>query len=373
MSWLSSAGTSGWSWLGALVGAVVGVGLLLVIVGLPVSRRPGLTERLEPYLRDTPRPSRLLNRTESVSVAGVARLARPLLTDLARVVERLLGGAASVRRRLLRAGMPPDVERFRAEQVVWGAVGALVGVVLGVLAMLFRGASVLPVVLLVVCFAGAGIVGRDLWLTRAANQRERRMLAEFPTIAELLALAVSAGEGAIGALDRVCRLSRGELSSELGACLADARAGANLPTALQGLADRTGLTSLSRFVDGIVVAVERGTPLADVLRAQAQDVRESGRRAVMEEGGRKEIGMMIPGIIITPLARDELTGPRGEGYRRMIEACPAGRPGTPDEVGTIGELLMSRAGAFISGSDILLDRGVTATYWYGQLNPNDDV
>jgi len=190
--------------------------------------------------------------------------------------------------------MPPDVERFRAEQVVWGAVGALVGVVLGVLAMLFRGASALPVVLLVVCFAGAGIVGRDLWLTRAANQRERRMLAEFPTIAELLALAVSAGEGAIGALDRVCRLSRGELSSELGACLAEARAGANLPTALQGLADRTGLTSLSRFVDGIVVAVERGTPLADVLRAQAQDVRESGRRAVMEEGGRKEIGMMIP-------------------------------------------------------------------------------
>ncbi len=298
MSWLSSAGTSGWSWLGALVGAMVGVGLLLVIVGLPVSRRPGLTERLEPYLRDTPRPSRLLNRTESVSVAGVARLVRPLLTDLARVVERLLGGTASVRRRLLRAGMPPDVERFRAEQVVWGAVGALVGVVLGVLAMLFRGASALPVVLLVVCFAGAGIVGRDLWLTRAANQRERRMLAEFPTIAELLALAVSAGEGAIGALDRVCRLSRGELSSELGACLAEARAGANLPTALQGLADRTGLTSLSRFVDGIVVAVERGTPLADVLRAQAQDVRESGRRAVMEEAGRKEIGMMVPVVFL---------------------------------------------------------------------------
>ena len=141
MSWLSSAGTSGWSWLGALVGAVVGVGLLLVIVGLPVSRQPGLTERLEPYLRDTPRPSRLLNRTESVSVAGVARLVRPLLTDLARLVERLLGGAASVRRRLLRAGMPPDVERFRAEQVVWGAVGALVGVVLGatLLATTFAG------------------------------------------------------------------------------------------------------------------------------------------------------------------------------------------------------------------------------------------
>jgi tight adherence protein C len=220
MSWLSSLGESEWNWAGAFAGAAVGLGLALVLVGLPMSRRPGLIERLEPYLRDTPRPSGLLSRNDPVSVAGVGRLLRPLLTDLARAVERLLGGAASVRRRLLRAGVAPDVERFRAEQVVWGGVGALVGVVLGALAMVFRGASALPVVLLVVCFTGAGIVLRDMWLTRAANQRERRMLAEFPTIAELLALAVSAGEGATGALDRVCRLSRGELSSELGACLA---------------------------------------------------------------------------------------------------------------------------------------------------------
>ena len=298
MSVLSSLTTVSWSWAGAFAGAVVGLGLALVFAGLPVTRRPGLIERLEPYLRDTPRPSRLLARSDSVSVAGVARILRPGLADLARGVERMLGGAASVRRRLLRAGMPPDVERFRAEQVVWGVVGALVGVLLGALAMVFRGAPAMPVVLLVVCFAGSGIVARDLWLTRAANQRERRMLAEFPTIAELLALAVSAGEGATGALDRVCRLSRGELSNELGACLAEARAGANLPTALQGLADRTGLPSLSRFVDGIVVAVERGTPLAEVLRAQAQDVRESGRRAVMEEGGRKEIAMMVPVVFL---------------------------------------------------------------------------
>ena len=120
------------------------------------------------------------------------------------------------------------------------------------------------------------------------------MLAEFPTIAELLALAVGAGEGTTGALERVVRLSEGELSDELGRCLADARAGASLQKALQGLADRTGLVSLSRFVDGIVVAVERGTPLADVLRAQAQDVREEGRRQILEVGGKKEITMMIP-------------------------------------------------------------------------------
>ena len=169
---------------------------------------------------------------------------------------------------------------------------------LGLVALLTRGAAPLAVVLLVLAFVLVGVLARDNWLTRQARRREARMLAEFPTVAELLALAVSAGEGATGALDRVCRLSKGELSGELARCLADARAGANLPTALQGLADRTGLVSLARFVDGMVVAVERGTPLAEVLRAQAQDVREAGRRAVMESGGRKEIAMMVPVVFL---------------------------------------------------------------------------
>jgi NAD(P)-dependent dehydrogenase (short-subunit alcohol dehydrogenase family) len=79
------------------------------------------------------------------------------------------------------------------------------------------------------------------------------------------------------------------------------------------------------------------------------------------------INTISPGIIITPLAKDELTGLRGEGYRRMIELCPAGRAGTPDEVGVVGALLMGRDGAFITGSDFLMDGGVTASYWYGEL------
>ena len=73
--------------------------------------------------------------------------------------------------------------------------------------------------------------------------------------------------------------------------------------------------------------------------------------------------------VITPLARDELTGPRGDGYRRMIELCPVGRAATPDEVGNVGALLMGADGAFITGSDFLMDGGVTASYWYGELAP----
>lgn len=76
-----------------------------------------------------------------------------------------------------------------------------------------------------------------------------------------------------------------------------------------------------------------------------------------------------PGIIITPLAKNELSGPRGEGYQRMVELSPVGRAGTPDEVGTVGALLMGADGAFITGSDFLMDGGVTAAYWYGELAP----
>ncbi|GHD58092.1 SDR family oxidoreductase [Jeongeupia chitinilytica] len=82
------------------------------------------------------------------------------------------------------------------------------------------------------------------------------------------------------------------------------------------------------------------------------------------------VNAISPGIIITPLARDELAGPRGEGYRRMLALSPAGRAGTPDEIATIAALLTGPDGAFITGSDVLVDGGVTAAYWYGALAPD---
>lgn len=98
----------------------------------------------------------------------------------------------------------------------------------------------------------------------------------------------------------------------------------------------------------------------------------SSREAVhtlVETATGARVNTISPGIIITPLAKDELSGPRGEGYRRMIALSAAGRAGTPDEVGTIGALLMGSDGGFITGSDILMDGGVTAAYWYGELAP----
>lgn len=86
-----------------------------------------------------------------------------------------------------------------------------------------------------------------------------------------------------------------------------------------------------------------------------------------EKGAR--INSISPGIIVTPLAIDEFNGPRGDFYKNMFANCPSGRPGTADEVANVAELLMSDRGAFITGSDILVDGGATASYFYGKLRP----
>lgn len=97
------------------------------------------------------------------------------------------------------------------------------------------------------------------------------------------------------------------------------------------------------------------------LRVMAAAVRWGKRGA--------RVNTISPGIIMTPLAKDELSGPRGEGYRRMLAGSVARRAGTPDELATVAALLMGPDGAFITGSDFLMDGGVTAAYWYGDLGP----
>ena len=108
----------------------------------------------------------------------------------------------------------------------------------------------------------------------------------------------------------------------------------------------------------------------DTLHAYQLSKRCNGLRVAYESTrwGKRgaRINAISPGIIITPLANDELNGPRGAGYRKMIETCPVGRAGTPDDVANVAELLLSDRGSFITGSDFLMDGGVTAAWWYGE-------
>ena len=281
------------AWAGAGVGALAAGGLLLAVRSAPPLRRPRLADRLAPYLGEAPAPSRLLGRPSG------ARLGGAVLAGLVARLDRIVGGAASVRRRTAGLGGRMSVEEFRVEQVVWGAVGLLASAVLTlVLGALRGGVDPLLVGLAIVGGGVGGVLGRDWWLSRELHRREQVMLGELPVVADLLALAVAAGEAPVDALDRVARVTGGELAGDLAQALARARAGTPLATALGDLADRTTLEPFARFVDGLLVAIERGTPLAGVLRAQAVDVREAGKRALIESGGRREIAMLVPVVFL---------------------------------------------------------------------------
>jgi tight adherence protein C len=286
--------------MGMLLGLVAACGLILVVSYAPPFRSVRLVDRLAPYVHDTPPPSRLLGTaTEAGLLTAIRRVFGPAIGDGARLVDRLLGGRAAVRRRLDALATDVTVEDFRVEQVVWGGLGLLgAALVAAVGSVAAGGLNVLSAGLLCVAGLLGGVLGRDWWLIQQVQRREELLLAEFPVVAELLALAVTAGESPTAAIARVTRLSGGELARELGAALGRARAGVPLIDALQQVADRTSLDPLARFIDGLLVAIERGTPLAEVLRAQAADVREAGKRRLLEAGGRKEIAMMVPVVFL---------------------------------------------------------------------------
>lgn len=285
---------------GAVLGATAALGLWMVVTWLAASSRPSLESRVAPYIRDVATadvrwaPAAPSDRPGS----AVAALAGPILRAGAERLERVLGGRESVRRRLLRAGSAQSVEQFRLSQVAWGLSAFSSTVLLGLLGPARAPGRALPWLLLAAGAGLAGIIARDYLLTIQVRGREQRMLAEFPTIAELLALAVAAGEGPVAAIDRVVRSCRGAMTDELAIVLGETRMGVPVSTALDAMAQRSGLAVVSRFAEGFAVALERGTPLVDVLTAQAADVREAGKRALIETGARKEVAMMVPVVFL---------------------------------------------------------------------------
>lgn len=279
---------------GALAGMLLSSGILLIGSGWLRSRRPTLEQRLLPYVRDV-HPHSILPGRRSTAAEAVFG---PGLRRAASGVGDVLGGSASVTRRLERLGSPMSLDDFRIRQVVWGATG-LAGAVAACGLLWSERRTPVPI-LLVICVLGfvGGVLWCDNHLSSQVSDREREMQAELPIVADLLALAVAAGESPVAGLERIVRVSHGALTEELGQVIADVRTGTPMADAFDRLAARTGVVGIARFAEGLAIAVERGTPLVDVLHAQAADVRESARRALIEAGGRKEVAMMIPVVFL---------------------------------------------------------------------------
>lgn len=282
---------------GAVLGALTGFGAWLAVERLLSWRHTSIAVRVAPYLRDLP-ASGQLRPPPVVQASAFGAVFGPVLRRAADLVERVLGGSASVARRLERARLPMSVHDFRVSQAVWGLVAFLLAAVPAAALALRSPERAVPLLVMCGCAFALGVLLRENRLTAQVARRERRILEEFPTVAELLALAVAAGESPVAALDRVVSRSHGELSADLRDVLAEVRTGTPIARAFDDLAARSGLPAVSRFAEGVAIAVERGTPLAEVLHAQAGDVREAGRRALIESGARREVLMMVPVVFL---------------------------------------------------------------------------
>lgn len=287
------------------LGLLLGAGVWLVVSTFMRARRAGFAERIAPQMRSVTLRESLSQEIENAPTSLGSVLLMFFGPVLNATTSRMRNSSMTdeaLRVRLRRAGGEVNVSKFRAEQLLWALAGVGVMSALTAVGVIQERIS-LPIGIVLIVISGvSGFLARDWWLGETIKKREKQLIAEFPALAELMALSVTAGESALSALERICRTSNGELAREFSDILAQTRAGSGLLPALYDFSRRTQVTALNRFVDGVAVAIERGTPLADVLRAQAQDARDNAKRELMETAGKKEIAMLAPVVFfILPL------------------------------------------------------------------------
>ena len=282
-------------WWAVVAGVALGMGLWLLVSMLPRLDRPRLERRLAPYLLDVSEGARESIQPPPAGPLAVLGLAAyPIVAPVRSAIRAVGGTTVAISSRVRQAAAGTRVETYRLQQLTCAVLGALAG--LG-LALTLHGGVVLW---LTGAIGGAiaGVAVRDALLARRVRRRLARLAAELPVILEFLALSLSAGEGVLEALRRVARTGRGELAAELRDVLAAVGAGVPLPDALTRLERELALPPLSRALEQLIGALERGAPLGEVLRAQAQDAREGTRRALIESAGRKEIAMLVPLVFL---------------------------------------------------------------------------
>jgi tight adherence protein C len=279
-----------------VLGTTLGIGVWLLVSLAPRVSAPSLARRVAPYIRDVTDPLGL-----GPAVSPVPTLRDAVRGGLHRVAT-LFGGSDALDRRLGQAGWTLDATAFRIRQLIWGLVGLGAGGLLVVVLALSGRMS--PVAVLVAPVAATGaVVLCDARLTWAARGRSHRIEEELPTVLDFLALCLSAGEGILDSLRRVGEIGSGELTSEIRRTVLGVGTGESLSEALISLARRLQVPALSRALDQVVAALDRGAPLAQVLQAQATDAREDAKRTLIEQAGRKEILMLIPLVfLILPLS-----------------------------------------------------------------------
>lgn len=293
--------TAAW---GIVFGVLLGLGIWSVIAVLPRMGGPTLADRVAPYIVDVSEGARLFTVRRMVDPLPIlGTLLAPTAHRLIEMLARILGGNVVIEHRLMQAGSGASVHRFRGEQLACALGGAAAGALVSTVGALNGTLPTLLIAATPPLSALMGAVARDSLLKRAARARLGRITAELPTVLEFLSLSLSAGEGILDSLRRVARVGSGELSGEFREVVGAVNTGIPLATALAELARRVDLPALTRCVEQLTAALDRGSPLAEVLRAQAQDARDEAKRSLLEVAGKKEVAMLVPLVfLILPLS-----------------------------------------------------------------------
>ncbi len=282
-----------------LAGLGLGAGLWLLVSTAPRIGRPRLAARLAPYLVDVSAEARVMtavSRSDPLPVIGA--LLAPAAEAGRGILDTVLGGETVIRTRLRQSGSALTVQGHRTRQLFGALVGAASGIALAIL-LTRDGVPFVPAAMGALVAGGiGGIAAMDALLAHSARRRSARIAEEFPTVVEFLALSVAAGESILEALRRVARTGSGELAGELDRVVQRAAAGHPLALALAELRDDLAVPAVGRLIDQVLAALDRGTPLADVLRAHALDARDESKRRLLEAAGTREVAMLVPLVFL---------------------------------------------------------------------------
>jgi len=276
-----------------LLVALSAAGLTIAVLALPPFAGSRLSDRVEPYLSGLRgKPSSLLARPRRHQGAMTQRVTEA-------VSSRLPGSRTGLERRMEAAGREPDAERFRIEQLFWGGTVLVVGwLCAGAASAAGAALDVRVLPFLSALMFACGFLGWDWLLSRAVEQRREVLDEELPTAIDLMTLALMSGESVPAAFQRVALVLGSGIGAELSGVISQMRGGASVIEAIEGLRQRVPGPATARFVDALVTGIERGAPLADVLRAQAEDARDARRRALLEAGGKREVLMLLPVVFL---------------------------------------------------------------------------
>jgi tight adherence protein C len=279
----------------------MGLGLWILLgVVWPTRSKKGWDQRLAPYLLDVSQRARDIHfATQSDPIVVAGQLLGPSVTRMIRRIDRALGGRTAQEALFVASGSGGSFEDFRARRTMGAIAGFAGGAVAGLLIAVLGG---LPVAqsLMGVALGGAVVMlwSTDYGLGRAARERGERIVEEFPTVIELLGLALAAGDSLPRALARVSKRARGELGREWARVMALVELGAPLPPTLRESAARVSAPHVTAFVEHLAQALDRGAPLAEVVAAHARDAKEEYTRGLVDKAGKAEVAMLVPMVLM---------------------------------------------------------------------------